>query len=335
VPHLPLHAASDPAFVVSGAACVERIDDDAGVRLRLHRPIDMPGKGYGWDNPGATVRFRSDARHLTARLRFSERHISTSARNGIGLVLVDGNWQADWTFDAGTTTIHRAVTMVEAALPVPAGDEEHEYTLVMPYGDSVEFAGIRIDAQATLRQPAARKRLRWVAYGDSVTQGFDASHIGATYAWQVASSRGWELVNLGVGGRACTASDARAIASCRPDLVTIAIGVNDWQSGVSPIDYATRLSGLLADLTASCPASRIAVITPLWVADGWQTGRMTHPLADYRHAAQQVAADASILVIDGDALIDHDPALFHAVAVHPVDAGCALMAERLASRLPW
>jgi hypothetical protein len=40
-------------------------------------------------------------------------------------------------------------------------------------------------------------------------------------------------------------------------------------------------------------------------------------------------------LIDGMTLIDHDPGLFHPVAVHPLDTGFAGMASRLAERLPW
>ena len=60
----------------------------------------------------------------------------------------------------------------------------------------------------------------------------------------------------------------------------------------------------------------------------WVPPQATHPLDAYRAAA---GADA----IDGAALIDHDPALFDRIAVHPGDAGFAQMAGRLAGRLPW
>lgn len=329
-------AASDPAFVVANAAAVELVDDRDGCRLRLRRPFDLPGKGYGWDNPGATVRFRSSARTLVVRLRYSEKHISTSARNGIGLVLVDGRWQSDWTFDAGMATVQRAVTVVERVLPVPADDGEHDYTLVMPYGDSVEFCGVRLDADARLRPPLACAKVRWVAYGDSVTQGFDASHVGAGYPWLVAQRRGWEAINLGLAGRSCTPADADAIASLKPALVTVAIGVNDWQGGVAPAIYGERLSDLLRRLRAAAPTARIAVITPLWVAPTWKPEKAQAALEDYRAAAAvavQGLNDQRLALIDGSTLIDQDPALFNRVAVHPNDAGFAQMAERLASRL--
>lgn len=319
-------APDDPRIVVSGACATAIVDDAAGRRLRLVRPITVPASGYHCDNPGASIRFATAAGQVVAHLRYSEGHVSATARNGIGLMRVDGAWRPEWTFAAPTTAVRREVALVDAVLPAPGDGGVHVYELVLPYGDSVELRGIAADAP--LVPPPAWRRPRWVAYGDSVTQGFDASHVGATWAWQLAQAKGWELVNLGIGGRACTTSDAAAIAACSPDLVTIAIGVNDWQGGVPPAAYGQRLRALRAEVARLVPHARIAVLSPLWVAPAWRPAAATHPLADYR-------AEAGPDAIAGELLIDHDPALFNPVAVHPNDAGAAQMARRLADLLPW
>lgn len=319
-------AADDPRLELRGACAVAVIDDADGRRLRLGRPITAPATGYHWDNPGATLRFASAARRLMVRLRYSGRHVSSTARNGVGLIRVDGAWRPEWTFAHPATSVRREPAWVEVALPAPGDGAVHVYELVLPYGDSVEPAGV--EADAAIIAPPPRRRPRWAAYGDSVTQGFDASHIGATYAWQVAERRGWELLNLGIGGRCCAPEDANAIAACAPDLVTIAIGVNDWQCGVPPPLFGERLADLRRRLAGLLPSARIAVVAPLWVPPAWVPAQATHTLAAYRAAA---GPDA----IDGAALIDHDPALFDRIAVHPNDAGSAQMAGRLAGRLPW
>ena len=45
------------------------------------------------------------------------------------------------------------------------------------------------------------------------------------------------------------------------------------------------------------------------------------------------SGDPFLRVIDGDALVDHDPALYEADHLHPRDAGIEQMAERLAEQL--
>lgn len=322
-------AADDPRFTVTGAAAVEVVDDQAGRRLRLRRPISSPATGYGWDNPGAAIAFRANGR-FTARLRYSERHLSRTARNGTGLILVDGRFSPTATFAPVAKMVLRAVEVVEVALP-EAGTGWHDYALVMPYGDSVEFLGLA--GEGEIAAVEARPRLRWVAYGDSVTQGFDASHSGATYPWLVAAARGWEAINLGIGGRSTTPEDAAAIAGLRPDLVSIAIGVNDWQDGVRPSVYGERLLATIRGVRSGAPRCRIAVITPLWVTRTWCPAKEIAPLADYRSAATSAAAAAGVPVIPGPELIDADPHLFNKVAVHPNDTGFARLAANLAARL--
>lgn len=326
---------ADAAFQVGGAARQELVDDQDGRRLRLSRPIDAPKRGYGWDNPGATVSFRSDARQLAVRLRWSEKHTSTSARNGVGLFLVDGAGRDDWRFDDGVAGVKRPVVVRDVPLPVPEAQGLHTYSVVMPYGDSVEFLGALLPEGARLQPPAAvkAKRPRWVAYGDSITQGFDASQVGATHAWRVAQARGWEVVNLGIGGRSTTPADAPLVAALKPDLVTVGIGTNDWQGGTPVAVFRTRIGAFLRDLRQAAPQARIALVTPLWVADSWTPDAATTPLAEYRAAASAVGAEAGVQVVDGLTLVDHERALFHRTAVHPLDAGFAQMAERLAAVL--
>lgn len=323
--------AGDPAVEVNGACSVALVDDAAGRRLRFGRPVASPVTGYHWDNPGATLRFASAAGRITARLRYSEGHVSRTARNGTGLILVDGFWRPEWGFAHPAGGVSRDVRHIDVALPTPGDGAMHDYELVMPYGDSVEFCGL--DADAAIISPKPRLRARWVAYGDSVTQGFDASHVGTTYAWLVAQRRGWELLNLGIGGRCCTPDDAEAIAGCAADLITVAIGVNDWQCGTAPATYGSRLANLLSRLRAAAPAVRIAAITPLWVGPDWKPQQACAPLADYRTAAAAAAQGLDVESIDGAGLIDHDPGMFNQVAVHPNDNGFAQMAGRLADRL--
>ncbi|MHB1157030.1 MAG: hypothetical protein ACYC26_09335 [Phycisphaerales bacterium] len=61
-------------------------------------------KGYGWDNPGTTIRFRTDATHVTALLYYNDKHISTTARNGAGIYLVDGGAAASGAFNASVSS---------------------------------------------------------------------------------------------------------------------------------------------------------------------------------------------------------------------------------------
>jgi autotransporter-associated beta strand protein len=310
---------------------------DATVTLaRFDRLLPMAGKGYEWDNPGTRIRFRTDATNAQATLYYSTNHCSTSARNGRGFYRVDGLTNAAWAFQSVATATVRTPEQVVVTLTVPPGGGFHDYEVVLPYGDSVDFQGLQVNTNAQFQTPAERPATRYLAYGDSITHGFTASEVGKSYAFRVAELKNWQLVNLGLGGRASTAADGTTVGSLQADVVSVLIGVNDWQGGVPLATYSNRLNAFLTNLRALQPAVPVYLLTPLWVDASWNPASDIAPLESYRQVVRDVAAarnDPELAVIEGPELIDPDMAYFDAVLVHPNDAGFALMAERLVARM--
>jgi len=308
---------------------------DAAVTLaRFDRLLPIAGKGYEWDNPGARVRFRTDATNAQATLYYNELHLSTSARNSRGFYTVDGLTNAAARFQTAATATVRTQEQVVVSLAVPPGGGFHDYELVLPYGDSVDFQGLQVNADAQFQAPATRPATRYLAYGDSITHGFTASDVAYSYAFRVAEAKGWQLVNMGFGGRAATAADGTTVGAQQADVITVLIGVNDWQGGVPLATYSNRLDSFLANLRAQQPSVPVYLLTPLWVDPAWNPAGDIEPLESYRQVVRAVAAarnDLNLMVIEGPALIDPDLALFDAVRVHPNDAGFAQMAARLAA----
>ncbi|MCX6848069.1 MAG: SGNH/GDSL hydrolase family protein, partial [Verrucomicrobia bacterium] len=224
---------------------------------RFDRVFDIPGKGYRWDNPGARIRFRTDATQVKARLEFNELHISTSARNSNGIYLIDGATQPTWTFHTKTATPKRAPESVEVQMPAVAPGF-HDYEIVLPYGDSVDFQGLEVNATAKMQPPPAAPAVRYVAYGDSVTHGFTASAIDKTYPYLVAQKMGWQLINLGLGGRASNVVDAHILKTLKADVITVLMGVNDWQGGGPVERYRKNMMGFSmpsAPCSPPCPST--------------------------------------------------------------------------------
>lgn len=324
----------DPRLEASDCVRITR-DPEAG-ELRLDRVIGLDGREYGRDNPGARFRFRTDSREVVAHLRFRARYggDGTAAHNGRGLILLDGN-VAD-RFAREHTEGWREGGEMDVRLAVPTGGGWHDYELVLPYADAVGLAGVSVSPEAGFDRPRARPGVRWLAFGDSVTQGFTASSVEATHVFRVAAAQGIEQINAGIGGRGCLAADGSFLSGISADLVTIAIGVNDWQGGVAPELFRKNAEGLLSGLRAGNPLARVHVITPLWVPPFWKPETVTDELEVYRQAWRSVVSrrrgdgDARLHLVEGTELIDHDATLFDPVAVHPNDAGFAQMAERLA-----
>jgi lysophospholipase L1-like esterase len=308
----------------------------SGQAAQFQRILGLAGKAYGWDNPGTRIAFRTDASAVTAHLYYSPKHTSTSGRNGQGLFFIDGETQPEWTFDTVSTEKVREPEFVDVTFPAPTEAGPHTYEIVLPYGDAVEFLGLTVAPGATMETPPPAPETRYVAYGDSITQGFTASSIDHTYPYLIAQEQGWELVNFGLAGRRSNPKDGTYIADLKPDVLTILMGCNDWQGGNSLEAYQTNIEQTLADIRAACPDTEIYLITPLWVPERWHPRKARFPLEEYREVLRGIAqnsSDPKLHLIEGPELIDHEESNFDRVAVHPSDAGFAQMAERLNQRL--
>ncbi|MEA3209015.1 MAG: hypothetical protein QOE70_2072 [Chthoniobacter sp.] len=303
---------------------------------RFDRLLDIPLKGYRWDNPGARIRFRTNATSVKALLYFNELHISTSARNSHGLYLIDGASQPQWTFHTTSAQPKREPESVVVTMTAGGAAGFHDYELILPYGDSVDLRGVEVNPGARFEAPPARPATRYLAYGDSITHGFTASAVDKSYAFLVAQKNGWQLVNLGLGGRASNVSDARVVTSLKADVISVFMGVNDWQGGGPTERYRSNMMGFFDAIRAAQPNVPIYYLTSLWVAPSWNPKGQVADLESYRQVAREIVAsrkDPNLHLVEGLELIDHDIALFDATPVHPNDKGFAQMGERLATQM--
>ncbi|SDT99014.1 Lysophospholipase L1 [Verrucomicrobium sp. GAS474] len=325
----------DPRIAYSDFVRLEQADEPlspTGKAARFDRILDMPGKGYRWDNPGTRIGFRTDATAIDVLLHSSTRHAATAARNTTLRYRIDGRSEAGWT----STPREPGDTVLRLTSPAPG--TFHDYEVILPYADAVECHGLRLapsndDSEPRLETPPARPAFRYVAYGDSVTHGFTASEASRGYAFRLAEMKGWQLLNMGFGGRSSNPSDAEALGSLAPDLLTVLMGVNDWQSGIPVATYRIQMDAFFFLLRKHLPTTSIYLLTPLWVAPSWKPEHAAVPLEAYRQALRDLVStrrDPHLHLVEGPSLIDPDPALFDPVAVHPNDQGFAQMATWLA-----
>lgn len=303
---------------------------------RFDRVLDIPGKGYRWDSPGARIRFRTNATSVKALLYFNELHTSASARNSNGLYLIDGSGKSGWTFHTQTAQTRRAPESVVVTMAAGWVSGFHNYELILPYGDSVDFQGVEVNPEARFEAPPARPALRYLAYGDSITHGFTASSIDKSYAYLVSKKMGWQLVNLGLGGRASNVSDARMVTSLKADVISVLMGVNDWQGGGLLKRYRSNMMGFFDAIRAEQANVPIYYLTSLWVPSSWNPKGQVADLESYRQEAREIVAernDANLHLVEGTELIDRNAALFDVTPVHPNDKGFAQMSERLSAQM--
>jgi lysophospholipase L1-like esterase len=329
----------DPNIKFDGYVNREIVTPGAGAQgkvMRFDRKIDMVGKGYRWDNPGACISFRTDATEIVAVLNYSELHTSTSARNAIGVYSVDGVFKRQWSFRTRQQGVPRTPETLEARISNGGVAGFHQYEIFLPYGDSVDFAGLKVNPEAKFEAVEPKPMPCYVAYGDSITHGFTSTEVSKTYPFLLGEKKGWRVINLGLGGRASTPTDGTLIASLKPDVVTVLMGANDWQIGVPLERYRANMDAFLSNIRSALPETPVYLLTFLWVNSSWNPPGKVADLESYRQVLREVVAarkDPNLFVVEGPALIDEKPSLFDVVPVHPNDAGFAMMAERLEKQI--
>lgn len=302
---------------------------------RVIYDASLDGTGYNCDNPGTRIRFRTDATSIQVQLYFNTLHVSTTARNSIGFYFVDGVSNAAWTFHTVATTTVRAAEQLTVTIAPGSAGSFHDYEVILPYADSVDLQAVVVNDTAQFATPSARPTLRYLAYGDSVTQGFTATDVMKGYPYQVAQQNNWQVLNMGIAGRSAVSLDGQNfLGQQNADILSICIGVNDWQGGDALSRFRTVMTNFFNYLRVIQPRVPIYVITPLWVDSSWSVPKAVATLEEYRQVIREVVAarnDANMYIVEGPSLIDNDKKYFTATLVHPNDAGFVMMASRLAA----
>src|SRR5690242_20188361 len=190
----------------STAAATIVYPDDPGIRYTefAHATVthsgavfDRPGvaNGNAIASPGTRINFRTDATRVSVMVTYTFAcgalgcgHFSAE-RDGR---LLPPSFGSDVASGSGTYLL---ATQIGPAL--------RSYSIIWPYGTQMVFTGLALEGGShRLVQPAPTRPARlYIAYGDSITQGYYAS-VGTihTYPDQVARKKGWSVINMGFGG---------------------------------------------------------------------------------------------------------------------------------------
>jgi lysophospholipase L1-like esterase len=174
---------------------------------------------------------------------------------------------------------------------------------------------------------------RWLAYGDSIVEGWIAS--GPIGAWPAVAGRrhGLDIVNLGYAGAARgEIPSAEHLAALDAAVISISHGTNCWSRiPFSSAMFRAQTQAFLAVVREGHPDTPIVVTSPILRPDAEATpNRLSATLDDLRIVMEEVVAeriadgDAALTLVGGRALIG--PADLPD-GIHPGDQGHAALAE--------
>ncbi|MGE4284723.1 MAG: SGNH/GDSL hydrolase family protein [Clostridia bacterium] len=207
--------------------------------------------------------------------------------------------------------------------------KKSKITIYLPYSARLRIFNIDIGNYETISDEG---KLRYLAIGDSITQGIESTRASLTYPTLIARHFDAVLLNQAVGGYKYLSESLDEDLPYKPDFVTIAYGTNDFKhlSDESLIkrnitDYYKKLEGMF-----SCP---INVITPIWRKE-----------IDYDEAKRlkffriidiinDMASKYDYHVIDGLKLIPHNEEYYYDSYLHPNAKGFLCYALNLIKQI--
>jgi lysophospholipase L1-like esterase len=234
-------------------------------------------------------------------------------------------WRADTPVDEQTAVLGSGT--VTLALD---GDADDVAIVYLPEGMRPDVLALRAVGGSIEPAPAGP---RWVAYGDSLLEGWVAS--APALAWGVVAARrhGLDLVNLGYAGSArgeipC----AEAVSGLAADVISITHGTNCWTRTPHSAGMMLETTRAFLDIVRDGhPETPMVVASPVLRPDAETTpNRLGATLADLRAAMEEAvrdriaAGDEHVVLVPGADVVT---AAQLADGIHPGDDGHARLAE--------
>lgn len=207
------------------------------------------------------------------------------------------------------------------------GEGEKLVTVYFPWSCKAEILEMELDDGAFFKPVKRNKKL--LAFGDSITQGYDALRPSNRYASKLADLLQADEFNKGIGGEIFVPDLAELKESFEPDYITVAYGSNDWSKSSAPEALPKNCRRFYETVSRLYPHAQIFAVTPIWRKDR----EKTVPFGPFEKVAELIREVTeslpNVTVIDGSSLVPGDTKYFADLRIHPNDEGFAHYAENL------
>jgi lysophospholipase L1-like esterase len=251
---------------------------------------------------------------------------------GEGAGLTFGLWRD------GTLVAEEPAALGESVVRLPLGFAPPESPAVVHLPEGMRPTVLALEAVGGVLEPAPAQP-RWLAYGDSITQGWLASAPGRTWPMLAAGAVGLDVINLGYAGAARgEMASAEQIAALEADVITIGFGTSCWErTPFSAVLMSATTTAFVATVRQGHPGVPIVVASPPLRPDAeWSPNARGATLADLRRAQEEAVEEAAdgdrlITLVRGQALLG--PEHLADDGVHPNDGGHRRIAAAMTEQL--
>ncbi len=198
------------------------------------------------------------------------------------------------------------------------GEGEKKVCVHMPWSTKTFIKEIAIDDGAFIEEVIPPKKL--LAFGDSITQGYDALRPSNRYIAKLADKLDAEEFNKAIGGEVFFPELAMLKDQFVPDYITVAYGTNDWSKTDREI-FKKNCKAFYASISQNYPDTKIFAITPIWRKDMCEErvfGDFNKVEEDIRDIVKDIE---NVTVIRGFDFVPKDEGYYADLRLHPNDEG--------------
>ena len=211
--------------------------------------------------------------------------------------------------------------------PVP---EEKVVTLYFPNLSEAVLHELELEGTLLCEKIPVKHTL--LAFGDSITQGYDAIHPCLAYTNRLGKALRAEVFNKAVGGDTFRPEVIDQAEAIQPDLITVAYGTNDWSKNPREI-LEGKAREFFEKLIKTYPGIPVYVLLPIWRKDCHRV-TLAGTFPEAREMIRDIASKyPQVICIDGLELLPHVEEFYSDKYLHPNDLGFCLMAESLLSKI--
>ena len=198
------------------------------------------------------------------------------------------------------------------------GDGMKDVCLFLPWSVCAVIRSMELDDGSVIAPIKPCHKL--LAFGDSITQGYDAQHPSNKYITRLALALDAEECNKAIGGEEFYPQMVEAENGIAPDYIAVAYGTNDWSHSTRQ-RLTERCRGFYKTISDKYPKAKIFALTPIWRLD-WEMEKPVGPFHDVEEIIREAVKDLpNVAVIRGFDHVPKDTSFFADLRLHPNDAG--------------
>ncbi|MBE6688290.1 MAG: hypothetical protein E7588_03310 [Ruminococcaceae bacterium] len=188
----------------------------------------------------------------------------------------------------------------------------------LPWSVSTAIEKLTVDDNAFIKALKPPKKL--IAYGDSITHGYDALRPSNRYIAMLAEAMNAEEFNKAIGAERFSPELAQLKDSFEPDYITVAYGTNDW-SVYDEQTFKSKCKGFYTNLRKSHPTAKIFAISPIWRSDMHEKRDLGPFESVSRYIKELAESMDNTVFVDGIDFVPHDSKYYADLRLHPNDSG--------------